>query len=75
MTTKMLGWNIPAVHRSMDWAVRVLGPRHQLVMHGASAVRAMELLFGKRGRIIACIHILQDLGVEYKKKRGRGRLI
>jgi hypothetical protein len=69
MTKKMLGWNIPAVHRTMDWSVRVIGPRHQLVMHGASAVRAIEVLFGRRGKIIACMHILQDLDVEYKKKR------
>lgn len=61
LTNDLLGWNLPGVHRSMDWAVRVIGPGHQVVMHGASAVRAMELLYGRPGRIVACLHILQDL--------------
>lgn len=63
ITGRFLGWNLPGVHRSMDWAVRVIGPGHQVVMHGAPAVRAMGLLYGRRGEVVACLHILEDLRI------------
>jgi len=63
MTLGFLGWNIPAVHRSMDWAVRVIGPGHQVVLHDANGLRAMELLHGRRGLVIAAVHVLEDLGI------------
>lgn len=63
ITGGFLGWNLPAVHRSMDWAVRVIGPSHQVVMHDRKAVEAMELLHGPQGRIVACMHILEDLRI------------
>ena len=47
----------------MDWAVHFVGPGHQVVMHNAGAVRAMELLYGRPGRVVACLHILEDLRV------------
>lgn len=63
ITGRFLGWNLPGVHRSMDWAVKAIGPAHQVVMHDAGAVRAMELLYGRRGRVVACLHILEDLRI------------
>jgi hypothetical protein len=63
ITARFLGWNLAGVHRSMDWAVRVIGPGHQVVMHGRAAVQAMELLYGRPGRVIACMHVLEDLRI------------
>lgn len=63
ITKRFLGWNLPHVHRTMDFAVRVIGPGHQIVMHNRDAVKAMELLFGRRGRLIATMHILEDLHI------------
>ena len=63
ITSLFLGWNIKVIHRVMDYAVRILGPKHQVIMHDLKAVKAMELLFGRKGKIVACMHILEDLEV------------
>lgn len=63
ITRGFLGWNLPGVHRAMDSAVKVVGPRHRFLMHGAAAVRAMQLLYGRAGRVVAGLHLLQDLGI------------
>jgi hypothetical protein len=63
ITKTFLGWNLPRVHRTMDYAVRVIGPNHQIVLHDRRALDAMELLYGKQGRVVAALHILQDLHI------------
>ena len=63
ITVAFLGWNMGAVHRTMDYAVRVIGPGHQVVMHNRDAVVAMELLFGRKGRVVAAMHIFEDLRI------------
>jgi hypothetical protein len=63
LTNDFLGWNIKGVHRSMDWAVRIIGPKHQVVMHDSQALKAMEMLYGRKGLIIGAMHILEDLKI------------
>jgi hypothetical protein len=57
-----LGWDIPAVHRTVDEAARYLGGRHRVVGHDLRALQAIELLYGRRGLIVAAMHLLQDAG-------------
>lgn len=47
----------------MDAASSYLGGRHRVVGHNLSAFQAIELLFGRPGRIVATMHVLQDAGV------------
>ena len=63
MTKKLLGWDIAEVHGTMDAAVRMLGGKHRVIGHDARSIRAMEQLFGARGRIVAFCHVMQDMGV------------
>jgi hypothetical protein len=63
ITLAFLGWNIKGIHRSMDWAVKVIGPKHQVVMHDSKALRAMEMLYGRKGLVIGAMHILEDLKI------------
>jgi hypothetical protein len=62
-TLAFLGWDIPEVHQVMDAAAAYLGARHRAVGHNLRALRAIEDLFGRRGRIIATVHILQDASI------------
>lgn len=70
-TLAFLGWDIPEVHQVMDAAAAYLGARHRAVGHNLRALRAIEDLFGRRGRIVATVHILQDAGI--LAVRGTGR--
>lgn len=60
LTREFLGWDIPEVHRIMDAASTYLGGRHRVVGHNLRALEAIELLFGRAGRTVAVLHILQD---------------
>jgi hypothetical protein len=63
LTLALIGYNIPQVHRVLDYAVRVIGPSHQIVMHDIRALDAIEILFGVEGRVVACVHIMHDLNI------------
>jgi len=63
ITLAFVGYNVPAVHRTMDYAVRVIGPSHQVVMHDGDSIRAMQLLYGPRARVVAALHVLEDLRI------------
>jgi hypothetical protein len=47
----------------MDASASYLGGRHRVVGHNLAAFQAIELLFGREGRIVATLHVLQDAGV------------
>lgn len=61
-TKQLLGWDIPEVHVMMDIYSKQLGGRHRLLGHDLKGIRTCEEIFGRRGRVIACCHWLQDLG-------------
>ena len=63
ITEEFLGWDIPAVHQIMDAAAAYLGGRHRVVGHNLRAVQGIELLFGREGRKVAVLHMLEDAGV------------
>jgi hypothetical protein len=63
LTREFLGWDIPEVHAAMDAATRFLGGKHRVVGHDLRALRAMSELFGRRGLVIAAMHIFEDVGV------------
>lgn len=62
-TLDFLGWDIPAVHRTIDEAAAYLGGRHRVVGHNLKMARAIEDLFGREGLIVFTCHLLQDAGV------------
>lgn len=55
----------------MDAAASYLGGRHRVVGHNLAAFQAIELLFGRPGRIVATLHVLQDAGVIIRQRPPR----
>jgi hypothetical protein len=53
----------------MDAASTYLGGRHRVVGHNLRMLQAVELLFGRHGRIIFTMHVLQDAQVITPVKR------
>lgn len=66
MTRDFLGWDVPAVHLGMDASAAMLGGRHRVVGHDARTIRAMEALYGWRGRVVSFCHLMEDVGVIVK---------
>lgn len=56
----LLGYTISDVHEYMDYAVKWMGAGHRSVGHSYDAIRAAGMLFGKRGKTIALLHLLID---------------
>lgn len=71
LTRDFLGWDIPEVHRIMDMAASYLGGRHRVVGHNLRAFEAIELLFGRDGRIVATLHVLEDAGIITRERARR----
>jgi hypothetical protein len=59
----------------MDAASSYLGGRHRVIGHNLRAFEAVELLFGRSGRIVATMHVLQDAGVIRPARRVPNRVV
>lgn len=59
----LLGYTIPAVHTCMDAASKTLGPQHRQVGHIYPFIEAMGLIFGRKGRVCALLHLFLDLNI------------
>lgn len=79
LTTDFLGWDVPEVHRLIDAAASYLGGRHRVVGHNLAMLRLVEELFGRPGRIVFTMHVLQDAGhfptTTRRKPRKRRELV
>jgi hypothetical protein len=62
LTRAALGWDIPEVHALIDAASSYLGGRHRVVGHNLAMLRLVEEMFGRRGRLVFTLHVLQDAG-------------
>lgn len=61
-TREFLGWDVPEVHALIDAASSYLGGRHRVVGHNLAMLRLVEDMFGRRGRVVFTLHVLQDAG-------------
>jgi len=62
LTRDFLGWDLPEVHAVMDAAASFLGGRHRVVGHDLTMLAIVEERFGRPGRIVFALHLLQDAG-------------
>ena len=59
----LLGYTVPDVHHWMDAASKTLGPQHRQVGHIYPFIEWLGLVFGKKGKNCALLHLLLDLDI------------
>jgi len=69
ITAEFLGWDIPGVHALMDaFAQIVPGGAHRAVGHDLKMLRFIESEYGKPGKTIWAMHILEDARIITRRK-------
>jgi hypothetical protein len=59
----LIGYSDTGVHVLMDAAVKRLGPQHRQVNHIYPFIEAVDLLFGRSGKMVALLHLLLDMDI------------
>lgn len=59
----LLGWSTPSLHSLIDSSSQIKGLGHGFTGHNLDLIKAAEAFLGKRGKLEATLHILQDIGL------------